>query len=296
MFDWTLVRSFLGAAEAGSAAAAARELGTSQPTIGRHVAELERQLGLTLFDRRRDGLVLTAKGLDLLQEARAMRAAADGISRRAEGLQDDIGGSIRVTASEVIATEYMPQALAGIARAHPQLSMDLVSSNAAVDVARRQADIAVRMFEPRQADLISRHVTVFELAAYASRDYIARNGAPQDAAALLDHPLVGLDAELDLVGARALGMPLTRDHFVFRSDSRLAGINAVRAGLGIGFIQRRLALRHPDLVRLRIEFALPPLPLYVVTHAEMRTSRRMKVVFDGLVEYFESLPPLPDDA
>lgn len=289
MFDWTLVRSFLAAAEAGSSAAAARTLGTSQPTVSRHVAELERQLGVTLFDRRRDGLVPTDKGLELLEQARAMRAAADGISRRAEGMHDDLAGTVRVTASEVIAIEYMPAAIATIQRAHPQLSVELVSSNEAIDVNRREADIAVRMFEPRQPDLVARHVMDFEIVPCASRAYLARAGTPADPTALLQHPLVGLDADLDLAGPRAMGFPLEREHFVFRSDSRLAGNAAVRAGIGIGFVQRPIVERDPELVRLELDLRLPRLPLYVVTHAEMRTSRRMKTVFDALVTHFEAL-------
>lgn len=292
MFDWTLVRSFLAAAETGSSAAAARVLGTSQPTVSRHVAELERQLGVTLFDRRRTGLVPTDKGLELLEQSRVMRDAADGISRRAEGMHDDLAGTVRVTASEVIAIEYMPAAIAGIRRDHPQLSMELVSSNDAVDVNRREADIAVRMFEPRQPDLVARHVMDFEIVPCASRDYLARAGRPDSPMELLKHPLVGLDADLDLAGPRALGFPLEREHFVFRSDSRLACVAAVRAGIGVGFVQRPIVERDPELVRLDLELNLPRLPLYVVTHAEMRTSRRMKTVFDALVTHFERLPAL----
>ncbi|MEE4383068.1 MAG: LysR family transcriptional regulator [Pseudomonadales bacterium] len=289
MFDWALVRSFLAAAETGSSAAAARTLGTSQPTVSRHIAELERQLGVTLFDRRRDGLVPTEKGLELLEQARAMRAAADGISRRAEGMHDDLAGTVRVTASEVIAIEYLPAAVAAIRQDHPQLSVELVSSNEAIDVTRREADIAVRMFEPRQPDLVARRVMDFEIVPCASREYLARAGAPKDPEALLQHPLVGLDADLDLAGPWALGFPLEREHFVFRSDSRLAGIAAVRAGIGIGFVQRPIVERDPALVGLELDLRLPRLPLYVVTHAEMRTSRRMRTVFEALVKHFEAL-------
>jgi DNA-binding transcriptional LysR family regulator len=290
MFDWTLVRTFLAAAETGSSAAAARELGTSQPTVSRHVAELERQLGVTLFHRRRDGLSPTEKGLELLEQARAMRAAADGISRRAEGMHDDLAGTVRVTASEVIAVEYMPRALARIRDDHPQLAVELVASNAAVDLTRRDADIAVRMFEPRQPDLITRRVMEFEIVPCASPAYLERAGMPERPEDLLGHPLVGQDVDLDLAGPRAMGFPLEREHFVFRSDSLLAGIAAVRAGIGVGFVQRRIVERDPELVPLELGMRLPPLPLYVVTHAEMRTSRRLKTVFDGLVAWFEGLP------
>lgn len=297
MFDWTLVRAFLAVAETGSAAAAARRLGLSQPTVSRHVAELERALGLTLFVRRRDGSALTDKGLELLDEARAMSRAADGMSRRAEGLHDDLSGTVRVSASEVIASEYLPRALAGLTHAHPQLAVEIVASNAAVDLTRREADIAVRMFEPRQPDLISRRVMHFELGAFASRDYLDRHGTPTELADLLDHRLVAMDTEFDAAAfGRLAGRPVVREDFAVRSDSRLVQIAALRAGLGIGFVQRRLAARYPELVRLPLPLSIPPLPLYVVTHAEMRTSRRMKAAFDSLVEWFEALPPLEDPA
>ena len=261
--------------------------------MSRHVAELERQLGLTLFDRRRDGLVLTPKGLELVESARAMRSAAEGIARRAEGLHEDVEGTVRISASEVIAVEYMPDAIAELAVRHPQLAFELVSTNAAVDVTRRQADIAVRMFEPRQPDLIVRRAATLEFGVYASRDYLERRGTPASVRELLEaHVLVGQDERLDLAGPRAAGIPLTREHFVFRSDALLAGNAAVRAGVGIGFLQHRLARRDPELVCLALDFTPPPLPLYVVTLAELRTSARMRVVFDGLVDYFSTLAPI----
>lgn len=293
MFDWTLVRAFLAVAEAGSAAGAARAIGASQPTVSRHVAQLERALGLTLFVRRPDGLVLTDEGAELLAQARAMREAADSIARRADGLHDDLAGTVRISASEVIATEYLPRALSELTRRHPQLALELVSSNAAQDLTRREADIAIRMFEPRQLDLVKRRVTQFEFAPYASRSYLDVRGAPASVAALLDHRLIGFDTEVDhLLMVRAAGLPLRPEHFLLRTDSRLVQINAVRVGLGIGVIQRRLAGRYQELIRLDLDLPLPPLPLYVVTHAELRTSRRMQVVFDALVTWFEALPPL----
>ena len=293
MFDWSLVPTFLAVAETGSAAAAARTLGASQPTVSRHVAELERQLGLALFARRPDGLVPTERALELIEVAGAMRAAAEGLSRRAEGLHDDLAGTVRVSGSEVIAIEYLPAAFANLAEAHPQLAVELVPSNSAADLTRREADIAVRMFRPRQPDLIARRVTDFPVAAFAARAYLDRAGTPTTVAALADHRLVGLDTEFDAEAlSRLAGRPMRRDDFAFRTDSRLAQISALRAGLGIGFMQRRLAARHGDLVELDLPLALPALPLYVVTHAEMRTSRRMKAVFDHLVVHFEGLSPL----
>jgi DNA-binding transcriptional LysR family regulator len=291
MFDWTLVRAFVAVAETGSAAGAARALGRSQPTVSRHVAELERQLGLALFVRRADGLVPTDKALELLEQARAMREAADGISRRAEGLHDDLAGTVRVSASEVIASEYLPGAFATLADVHPQLAVELVSTNSAVDLTRREADVAVRMFRPRQPDLIARRVTDFPIGVFAARAYLERHGTPASVAELAGHRLLGMDTEFDAEAiSRMAGRPMTRDDFAFRTDSRLAQIAALRAGLGIGFMQRRLAARHGDLVELPLPLPLPSLPLYVVTHGEMRTSRRMKALFDHLVAHFEALP------
>lgn len=222
-----------------------------------------------------------------------MRDAADSMARRADGLHDDLAGTVRVSASEVIATEYLPWALSELSREHPQLVLELVSSNAAQDLTRREADIAIRMFEPRQLDLVKRRVTQFELAFYASRAYLDARGAPSNAAALLQHRLIGYDTELDhLLAARAAGLPVRPEHFLVRTDSRLVQINAVRAGLGIGVIQRRLAGRYPELIRVDLDLSLPPLSLYVVTHAELRTSRRMQIVFDALVRWFEALPAL----
>ena len=168
-FDWSLVRSFLAALDQGSLLGAARQLHMSQPTVGRHVAELESQLGVVLFERTGRGLVPTASALQLTQAARGMEAGALQLARTLSGAQSQSAGTVRVTASVPVAVQLLPPVLADMRRALPDIQIELVASNHVSNLLRREADIAVRMVRPEQSSLIARKIGDVRLGAYASR-------------------------------------------------------------------------------------------------------------------------------
>lgn len=282
-FDWRLVRSFLAALDQGSLLAAARVLNASQPTIGRHIAELEAQLGVLLFERTGRGLLPTATALQLAESARAMDNAANELARNVSGLEPGISGTVRITASQPVACFVLPPILAQMRLALPDIQVELVASNAVSNLLRREADIALRMVQPDQASLVVKRIAKVTLGTYAHRDYLRRRGTPKQPQDLLNHELVGSDRdEAILKGMAGFGLPVTREAFAFRCDDLIAYWEAVRAGLGIGFIADYLAATDRNVVAVLPLIKVPPIPIWLTVHREIRTSRRIRAVYDFL--------------
>lgn len=284
-FDWSLIRSFLAALDAGSLMGAARAQRTSQPTLGRHIAELESQLGLTLFERTGRGLIATASALQLEASARAMEAGALQLSRSVSGAQVRASGTVRITASQPVACYLLPPILADMRRALPDIQVELESSNLVSNLLRREADIAVRMARPDQATLVAKKIGTVKVGAYASRDYLQKSGTPRQPQDLMHHALVGYDKIDDAIrGFRAQGQAVTREAFAMRSDDLIVHWQAVRAGLGIGFVAEYLARTDSHVQRVLPSLKLPELPMWLAVHREIRTSARIRAVFDFLAK------------
>ena len=285
-FDWSLIRSFLCVLDQGSLLGAARVLQMSQPTVGRHVAELEIQLGVVLFERTGRGLVPTTLALQLAVAARGMEAGALQLTRTLSGAQTQTSGTVRITASVPVAAFLMPAVLAQLRLALPEIQVELVSSNQVSNLLRREADIAVRMVRPEQATLVARKLGDVGLGAYAHRSYLARRGAPNTAAHLLQHDLIGSDTDPSILqGFQAMGFPVMRDAFALRTDDFVVQWQAVRAGLGVGFCTDYMARTDPDVLRVLPGLLnIPPLPMWLAVHREIRTSHRIRAVFDFLGE------------
>lgn len=283
--DWNLLRSFLAVAETGSLSAAARSLRLSQPTLGRHMADLEAQVGTPLLRRTALGQKLTEAGSDLVADIRQMRDAADAIARRATGAGDRMAGTVRITASVVIGTYVLPKILSTIRAEHPDLEIELVATDAVDNLLRRDADIAVRMVKPAQVDLVSSHLGDIAIVACAARCYIARRGRPTRMEELLDHDVLGLDRdEAILRGFAAMGFPVTRAFFRFRSDSHVVLWEAMKAGLGIGFAQAPLVRAEPEVEEVLSGLPIPPLPMFLTLHRDIRHAPRMRLVRDRLAD------------
>ncbi|MBK9235268.1 MAG: LysR family transcriptional regulator [Rhodoferax sp.] len=285
-FDWRLVRSFLAALDQGSLLGAARVLRASQPTVGRHIAELESQLGVLLFERTGRGLVPTATALKLADAARGMEAGALQLAQTLSGAQSQASGTVRITASVPVAVQLMPPLLADMRQTLPDIQIELVSSNQVSNLLRREADIAVRMVRPDQASLIAKRIGNVGLGAYAHRSYLARRGSPRQPTDLMQHDLIGSDADPAILqGFQAMGYAATRETFAFRSDDFIVQWQAVRAGLGVGFCADYMARTDPDVQRvLPGLLKIPPLPMWLAVHREIRTNRRIRAVYDFLAE------------
>jgi DNA-binding transcriptional LysR family regulator len=284
-FDWNLIRAFVAVAETGSLSAAARGLSASQPTLGRHIAELERTLGVTLFQRGRGGYRLSKDGEALLGRALAMRDEAQAFSRLALGATEQVAGTVRIAASEVISAFVLPEITARLAVEEPAIEVEIVASNQVENLLRRDADIALRMVEPTQIDLVSVKIADIPLVACAARSYLARRGRPKAPADLIDHNLVGFDRNMDLIdGFRDFGVEIDRHAFRFRSDNQIVYWQAVRAGNGIGFAQAPLVASDDAVEPILPGLALPHLPLWVAMHRDVRASPRIRRTADFLAE------------
>jgi DNA-binding transcriptional LysR family regulator len=285
-FDWSLVRSFLAALDHGSLLAAARVLHTSQPTLGRHIAELENQLGVVLFERTGRGLVPTATALQLAQSARAMESGARELAQRLSGAQTQTRGTVRITASVPVAVHLLPGVLAAMRQALPGIQVELVSSNQVSNLLRREADIAVRMVRPSQGSLVARKIGDVALGAWAHRDYLARCAPVRNPQDLLALDLIGSDADTSIVrGFAALGFEIHPAAFVLRSDDFVVQSKAALAGLGVGFVADYTVRDDPGMVKLLPQqLRIPPLPMWLAVHREIRTNARIRAVYDFLAQ------------
>lgn len=283
--SWELYRSFLGVLREGSLSGAARSLGLAQPTLSRHVAELEKSLGVPLFTRSQSGLLPTEAALALRSHAEAMNSTAASLRRAAESHGDGVRGTVRVSASEVIGAEVLPPILAKLRQQHPQLKVELVLTNRVQDLLRREADIAVRMTEPKQDVLIARRVADVLIGLHAHKDYLARSGTPKKLGDLAQHALIGFDEQTAFIRSATRKLPTwTRDSFSVRTDSDLAQLALIRAGCGIGMCQVLIAKRDPSLVRVLPRQLELKLETWIAMHEDLRGSARCKVTFDALVK------------
>lgn len=289
--DWDLVRSFLAVARHGSLSAAARELGLSQPTLTREIQALESATRLNLFQRTTQGLKLTEAGQALVEAAGQMSEAADRFARQASGMSVELQGTVRVSANENVGFYLLPPALAVFRQTHPRVQVEVVISNRASNLSKREADIALRLFRPVQPDLVARRLPDLPLGFFAHRDYLARHGTPRDVADFQHHSVIGLDEATDFIeGAARLGYTFTREDFALRTDRLLTQMQLVRAGAGIGFLHLGLARRFPELVRVLEHLALPPLEFWCVCHRDVQYNSRIRALMQHLIEWFADDP------
>ncbi|MBF5010010.1 LysR family transcriptional regulator [Burkholderia pseudomultivorans] len=283
--NWERYRTFLAVLTEGSLSSAARALGITQPTAGRHIAALEAAFGQTLFTRSPSGLLPTEAAVALRGHAEALRSAAAAFERAAASHGAGVRGVVRLSASDVIAVEVLPPVLTQLRRDHPGLVVELVPTDRIQDVLNREADIAVRMAPPAQDALVARRVGGIEVGLFARDDYIARHGMPTTIDALAHHALIGFDTVTPFIRAATRMLPAwKRDAFALRTDSNLAQLAMIRAGYGIGFCQTGLAARDVRLVRVLPDALATVLETWVVMHEDLRTSPRCRVVFDALVD------------
>ncbi len=285
-FDWNQVRAFLATAEEGSLSAAGRALGLTQPTLGRQVAALEADLGVTLFERVGRSLSLTQSGLELLDHVRAMGEAANRISLVASGQSQTIEGQVRITASDIFSAHLLPPVLERLRAAAPLLSIDIVAANDIRDLLRREADIAIRHVRPTQPELIARLVQEAAAHFYASRRYLETHGTPRSYADLTDHDFIGYgDPDRMIAFLEERGIALTRANFRLGSQSGVVAWEMARSGLGISVMSDQVAAACPEMQRLFPEAEPIVFPVWLATHRELHTSRRIRLVFDLLADY-----------
>ncbi len=290
--DWDNVRFFLAAARAGSLNAAAKDVGASQPTISRRIAELECNVGAPLFDRHRDGLTLTEVGRGIMERALAVEEAAHALDRRILAQSDGIAGPVRISATEGIGSLWLTPRLRTIADRHPNLRLELHLNNSHVNLLRREADIALRLSRPAVPELIARKVGELSFALFASRGYCAEHGEPTSFAELVNHSLVDVvlsQAAPDQAWHKTLD---AEPRIAFSTNSTIAQLAAVRAGYGVTLLPRYVRNYCDDLVELFAGRIWRRRELWLVAHVDLRTNARIRLVFDAIAELCAADPSL----
>ncbi len=284
-FSWDLIHTFDAVAKTGSLLAAAKQLGLSQPTIGRHIDILEQALNVTLFVRSRAGMALTEAGADLVATSDEMMRNATDFHRKASGLEKGISGTLRLSVNDILGVYVLPGLLRDFMNRHPDIQVELDISNKAANLLARDADVALRMFRPTQNDLIARKVVEIPVGFYAHRSYLELHGQPVGIADLLAHRFVGFDREtFHIDAAKSLGLTLTPADFSFRCDNIPAQIEAIRVGMGIGILHQGLAANMAGVERLLANIALPPLELWLAWHSDLQHNARIRLLVDFLAD------------
>ena len=286
--DWNLLRSFIAVFDTGTLTEAARRLGTTQPSVGRHLRELEGLLGETLFTRTPGRLTPT-------ERARTLHAATAGMGgavREAERLfvdgEERIVGAVRVAVSEVHAYYVVTPMLAPLLNEQPELEIELSVSNQADNLLRRDADIAVRFFRPEQDDVIARKVGDTELGLYAHESYLQRYGEPTGYEPPAGAFYTGFDRDPTPIASLLHGAPPTAPiPFRFRSDAVLARHAAIECGAGVGIYFTDVAAERPGLKRVLADRVHLKQEVWLCAHDELRRSARMRFVWDRLGDALE---------
>ncbi|MCB9677741.1 MAG: LysR family transcriptional regulator [Alphaproteobacteria bacterium] len=287
-FDWNRARAFLVTAEEGTFSAAARALGMAQPTLGRQVAALEEELGVALFERVGNALELTDAGLELVEHVRTMGDAAMRVSLAATGQSSALEGSVCITSSELIAAYLLPRVVAKLRVEHPGIEVEIVASNAARDLRRREADIAIRNFQPTQPELFAKRLGDRVARMYATPGYLERIGSPQRAEDLGGAEIFAFDRSTRMLDfLKQLGVPATRASFPVLTENHLVQWELCKQGVGICIVMDEVGDTEPRVRRVLESGVELPVPMWLTSHRELRSSRRIRVVFDLLARELE---------
>lgn len=286
-FDWNLARAFLVTAQEGSFSAASRALGLTQPTLGRQVAALEQHFDVALFERTGRRLTLTASGRELLDHVQAMGEAATQISLTATGHAQSVEGHVCITATDGLAAHLLPSALKKLRQTAPGITVEIIASTNVQDLKYREADIAIRHVRPSQGDLIAKFIRNVPMRLYAASSYLDHIGRPGPQDDLTQVAFIGYPRRTILVDRLVevgLNMPSLADHgaFCITSENESVTWAMVQNGLGLGVIPEEVADTAAGVERAFPDLAPIEVPIWLVAHRELRTNRRIRIVFDIL--------------
>jgi len=283
MIQWDDLRHLRAAHRAGSLAGAARALGVDATTVGRRIAAAERALGARLLVHVREGVRLTPAGLRAARAATAVEDAVSELERELSGADARVEGVVRVTSGDGVIVHALAPALPLLRARYPALRVALLAATRALDLERGEADLAVRLYRPREPGLVARRVGVLRYGLYAAPAYLARAGTPRTAAELARHDLVGFDEPLAATPEmRWLGRHAPEDRCVVTASTIPAVLAACRAGMGIAAVAERFAQDDPGLVRLLPRADLPAREAWLVLHPDLRRTARFAAVSEWI--------------
>lgn len=293
--DWNLLKSFITVVELGSLSKAAKELRSSQPTIGRHIDQLEQDLDVLLFDRTSRGYVVTELGVDLAKEVRKMRLNANMVTRLVEAKSDHLVGTVRLSASHTVSYSIIPDFLKSFKESYPQIQIEISVSDEYDNLLERKADIALRMVRPAQKDLTTKKVCELGVGIYVSKSYPRFRALQKELhlgnlKSILDFDLIGQDEISEIIeGMEKMGISAKKSDFIFRTDNHLLNYRLIEAGLGAGFSLDILTRDCKGLVNLLGEEFVGTFPIWLTAHREIKTNPRMRLVFDELSKFLNNL-------
>ena len=288
--DWNHLRVFLAVAESGSLSGAARQLALSQPTLSRNISDLETSLGVNLFERIARGMYLTEAGKALLEPARQMQKSAELFSLKAFGQTQKLAGTIRLTASEMISGHILPPILSKLRQTHPEIQIEIVATDAVVNLLEHHADIAIRHENPQQSDLISKKLGEAKIGFFAHADYLKRVGGQSTSNSNVNHDWIGLDKSTLWINAfRKSYKNVDREFFAFRCDNVMVTWQAALAGLGIVPAFFSIAKNWPEMQQVKADCPMGKIPIWLVAHRELWDNPRMRVTFDALADGLKEL-------
>jgi len=291
-FDWSQAQSFLATAETGSFSEAAEQLGLSQPTVGRHVAALESDLGLLLFDRVGKSLTINERGLALVAHARAMKDAADLFSLTALGQDQRIAGPVSVTANDAFCAYLLPAIVDRIRVAYPDVQLEVISSNEVQDLGRRDADIAIRNVQPKNPDLYAKRIRTTKAYLYGATSYLDIIGRPSTLCDISKRTtFLGDSSGRVLQMLSTMNSAIGTEQFSIVSNSGVAIWESVKRGLGLAVMFEDLAIVTPGVEAVLQQEVSAEVPIWLVTHGELRTNARMRAIFDILSQELAAKGP-----
>jgi DNA-binding transcriptional LysR family regulator len=289
MIDWDDLRYFLAIHRAGTLARAAAELSINATTVGRRLTNLEEKVEGRLFDRTPEGYVLTLTGRDLLPRAERMEAEALRVAREVIGRDQQISGSVRLSATEMLVTRFITPHLPAFRAQYPELTLELECTNRSLSLSRRETDIALRLARPREDDVVTKRLSSVPLALYAAKSYVGMHGMPADP----EHNLTGhttilfAASRLFTVENEWFQKRLGGAHVALRSDSVSSIYAAAIAGLGIALLPRSVADRDARLTRIDTESAPEPRVIYQAVHKDLVRAARVRAVLEFLSRVLE---------
>ncbi|MEM9255841.1 MAG: LysR family transcriptional regulator [Pseudomonadota bacterium] len=288
--DWADIRLFLGIVDHGSLVGAADHLGLTQPTVGRRLAAMEERFGTPLFVRAGRRMQMTDAGHAILESARRMHREMHAIERSLDIQSSELCGEVTLSATEGTGTEWLTPVLRDFRARYPEILVKVLIEARAVDILRREADLALRLGSPAQESLIARKLVTVGFGLYASQRYVDSAPAPlpETVADLADHYLVGVDMNDPTLDTR-LAFPSENPlpgRFAYLSNSPTGQVSAVREGMGIGLLSHRWAAMVGDLVPVLPGQTIEEIEMWLVTHEELRYSARIRVLFDYIAERF----------
>ncbi|PZQ51454.1 MAG: LysR family transcriptional regulator [Rhodovulum sulfidophilum] len=285
--DWDKLRIFHAVADAGSLTHAGETLHLSQSAVSRQIRALEVSLNTTLFRRHARGLILTEQGELLFEATRTMTRRLDATAARIRDSEDEVFGEIRVTTTTGFGTLWLAPRLPRLFERYPKLKIDLMLEERVLDLAMREADVAIRMKEPSQADLIRRRLMEVRIRFYASQAYVEKHGLPKSAEELAHHRLITHSPASPQVRAGAdfvLPFLSSNTQSILTVNSYFGIQQGVMQGIGVGALPDYIITESSNLVPVLPEDQSAPIPVYLAYVEELRHSKRVTAFRDFILE------------